>query len=224
MGYLSVSQFVTNRGTHTAFASWRPKPASSDHSYLCVHKPDKDRASLYYAAFGWEQRLPALPGEGGYYAHLALEQTERVEPRDWPSSFVPASPPIVRRGRSRNQYFSSCRLENAVEVVPCRSRLGGVSANAVTGLLVRYANGDRACVGSFRFDWAGETCEVGRGGRLYIGCGRHPESVRDVRNEPPPVDNGLSWLEVPLSGKLEWWSLAETWKVYHIRDAVDAQG
>lgn len=146
-----------------------------------------------------------------------------METREWPGSFVPVSPPPFFNGHSLHQYFSSCRLEDVVEVALCRTRLGGVSEDAVTGLLVRYANGDRACVGSFRFDWASPARQVGRTGRLYIGCGQRLNCVRDVRIEPPLVDNGLSWMEVPLSGKLEWWSSVGSCRVYHIRDPVNAQ-
>jgi hypothetical protein len=196
---------------------------SPQRSYVCVQKPDRHGASLYFGAFEWEQRRIPAPGKSGSHAHFAFDKREPVEPREWPRSFVPASPPIARDPNSMNQFFSSCRLDNLVEVVPCRSRQVGAWAGSVMGLLFRYANGDRACVGSFRFDWAGETCEVGRTGRLYIGYGGKPKSVRDISNEPPPVNMGLYWREVPLSGKLEWWSLLGEGKVYHVPDAADAQ-
>jgi hypothetical protein len=115
-----------------------------------------------------------------------------------------------------DRYFSSCRLKNIVEVTPCRSPPGQQYAEgAVIGMLVRYANGDRACVGAFRFDWAaGEALCIQK---LYLGYGQG--RVMDVRNDMPAADDGpdgLSWTEVPLEGKLEWWFSYDAAEVHHV--------
>jgi hypothetical protein len=122
------------------------------------------------------------------------------------------------------RYFSSCRLEDVVELIPCRCRRHEYCpVGMVTGMLVRYANGDRACVGSFRFDWAEASCEVGPGGRFWLGCSYEPKMVVAVSNEAPPLGytyDGLSWVEVPCEGKLEWWFWYYQNEVHHIHDAV----
>ena len=115
---------------------------------------------------------------------------------------------------SEERFFSSCSLENVVEVTLCRSQ--GGYPDGIIGMLVRYANNDRACVGAFRFDWASETCHVGEAKRLYIGCSQEPRWVKDVRVEPPAEGSELSWMAVPWSGKLEWWFSREQSAVYHI--------
>lgn len=115
----------------------------------------------------------------------------------------------------RERHFSFCRLQNVAEVIPCRSPPGQKYAEgAVIGMLVRYANGDRACVGAFRFDWAAEPCETGRTRKLYLGCGWG--RVMDVGNHLPAADGGLSWTEIPLEGKLEWWFTYDRAEVHHI--------
>jgi hypothetical protein len=98
-------------------------------------------------------------------------------------------------------------------------------------MLLRYGNGDRACVGAFRFDWAEEPVHVGGGkgpqGRVYIGFGKEePRVVREVRGagDSPLGDDGLEWLEVPLTGRLEWWFSMNRAEVYHFGDGEYGSG
>ncbi|KXX73655.1 putative tRNA sulfurtransferase [Madurella mycetomatis] len=171
------------------------------HPFHCVHKPKKDGSPIYFS------------GDDPFRDFYLACEAENAEPtvqRPYPLSLIPQSRPTTLA----RSFFSSCKLEDVAEVTLCRSRRR--SPGGVIGLLVRYANGDRACVGSFRFDWASEPYLVGKASRLYLGCSREPQWVKDVRLEPPADDGGLSWMAVPWSGTLEWWFSAKRCEVHHI--------
>lgn len=143
--------------------------------------------------------------------HLAFDNPEPSVPLDL-APFIPTSPAM--KGEEKGErFFSTCRLSNVVEVTLCRSQ--GGYPDSIIGMLVKYANGDRACVGAFRFDWASEPCQVGQAGTLDIGCTQEPRWVRDIQLEPPPVDSNLAWMTVPWSGRLEWWFSRKQSAVYH---------
>jgi hypothetical protein len=207
-------------------------------AYVSAPKVRKIGSFFYFSPFYWDQW--GLDDDDLFhrYSHVAFNGFDGIEkqtPPRPPPSPTPASSPLESRDGS-DAYFSCCRLEDAVEVVPCRSQpqptgFGLVepqSVGTVTGLLVHYANGDRASVGSFRFDWAERPCAVRQADRLYLGRARKGGWVREVRNSPPPPDDEdlaeVDWAEIPLSGTLEWWSARDRVKVEHIVEHIVADG
>lgn len=190
------------------------------HRYDCVHKPAKSGSHFYFSAFESDHHIT---GFSQYHSHFAFDSAEPSEKREQPASFIPKSPPMERQDPG-DRYFSSCQLDGVVEVVPCRSRPGRQykEGGVVTGLLVRYGSGDRACVGAFRFDWAVSDASVatGRTGKLCIGYGREPTTVVDIRGELPLLEDGLLWVEIPLTGRLEWWSFRDQVEIHHVANDV----
>lgn len=77
-------------------------------------------------------------------------------------------------------------------------------------MLVRYGNGDRACVGQYRVDWTGDTRTVVTSEMLRIGVGKtrggFPYVAKvGVRGLATADADKLVWMDVPWRGRLEWW-------------------
>ncbi|KAM6516568.1 hypothetical protein FALCPG4_014750 [Fusarium falciforme] len=68
-------------------------------------------------------------------------------------------------------HYSSVSLENVVEIIPCRRKVRPLTTPywAITGILLRYANGSRACAGEFRMDCVGEPINVDGAVFVYLG-------------------------------------------------------
>lgn len=139
---------------------------------------------------------------------LAVE--EPVFRRPSPLLLATSSPYPFSHGTA--DYFYS----SAVEVTPCQRELATYSP--IIGLLLRYADGQRACVGEFRMDCIGETLEVDASHRLHLGFARAkkiPPHVSKLELCHPQDGGSLRWLSVPWTGKLEWWFTYGHCKVHH---------
>jgi hypothetical protein len=103
-----------------------------------------------------------------------------------------------------------------VEITICRREFQDHSP--VIGLLIRYSNGNQACVGQFRLDCIGPALQVDGSQKLYLGFARTSFKgpfLAEVALFPPSCRAPYEWLDVPWEGRLEWWfSLWQT-KVHH---------
>jgi len=102
--------------------------------------------------------------------------------------------------------FTVAPLENVTEVTPCLG-VGRVDP-LIVGLLFRYSDGRRACVGEFRLDRCGTTMEVGTSGGLFLGLTQtmlNRSCVTRVEIFRPKDRAPLTWLDLPWKGNLEWW-------------------
>ncbi len=64
---------------------------------------------------------------------------------------MPASPlPYTQYNEA--WYYTSCRMEEVVEIICCASK--GAVATAIHGMLISYVSGGRARLGQYRMDWA----------------------------------------------------------------------
>lgn len=103
-------------------------------------------------------------------------------------------------------YYTSAPLDGVVRVMPCRTGSGDTSA--IIGLLLEYADGSLRCVGQYRHDGASWTLDVGDSPGLSIGFGWRRRSfhhIAQVAVDGPRRDAGLTWLELPWRGPLDWW-------------------
>ncbi len=95
-------------------------------------------------------------------------------------------------------FFSSCGVKDISEVTICRDV--SLSHRPVTGMLLRYASGHRACLGQFRFNMALEEMQIKDGGvLLHIGSRRTAERymyVAEVTVQLPPDRGEASWIHV----------------------------
>ncbi|KAF4973787.1 hypothetical protein FZEAL_9234 [Fusarium zealandicum] len=105
-------------------------------------------------------------------------------------------------------FHSSASLRDVVEVVVCRGSQNG--SFSITGLLFRYANGNQACVGRFRFDCAEAPLKVENSPSLFVGMSGLdrglPIAYVAAISLVPPEDRGeWTWLSVGWSKNLEWY-------------------
>lgn len=134
----------------------------------------------------------------------------------YPASLIPAVPAPAESSMSQRVepwYYSTCRLENVVEIACCIGAVGNYKP--ITGMLVEYAGGHRECVGYYRLDKAARPFRRGSGdhGRLRIGMGisrlGHPYvvSVGPQAHVDSNIDaSTLQWRDLPWHGRLEWWA------------------
>jgi hypothetical protein len=98
-------------------------------------------------------------------------------------------------------------MEGIVDMTLCRDT--AFDHRPITGILLEYENGHRACLGQFRFDKALKKMLVEHITDLYIGSLRTTCSylyIAEIATSPPHDNRGLAWMQVSLHGTLEWWS------------------
>lgn len=98
-------------------------------------------------------------------------------------------------------------MEGIVDMTLCRDTT--CDHRPITGILLKYENGHRECLGQFRFDKALEKLRVEHVTDLYIGSTRTKSSylyVADIITSPLHDCGGLRWMRVSPHGTLEWWS------------------
>lgn len=78
--------------------------------------------------------------------HMLAFETHMPEPDDLLVGMIPHRYAVPGEGF----LYSEASLENVRAVTPCRGLVRG--RQAVIGILLRYENGDRECLGQFRFD------------------------------------------------------------------------
>ena len=112
--------------------------------------------------------------------------------------------PTARTERERVHY-SEADLEDVTHLTPHQN----IDSKKITGILLHYSDGRRACVGSFRLDHAGAPLDVRGAQVIHLGYGRSPRRweafVMRIELEVPKGGDGLEWRAVPLEGKFEWW-------------------
>jgi hypothetical protein len=142
--------------------------------------------------------------------------------------YPPSLTPLVERPLSIRDkhpwFYTSCSMDDVVEVTCCRHCRAADNTAEITGMLLRYAGGGRACVGQYRPDRAASPIRADSAQTLslrLIPVGEFARRVdevrlRDAASRPPDA----SWMDVPLSGRLEWWfSLGQSWLSHSTPDS-----
>ncbi|KAI8656295.1 hypothetical protein NCS56_01232900 [Fusarium sp. Ph1] len=108
-------------------------------------------------------------------------------------------------------HYSTVSLENVVEIIPCRRKVKPLNTPywAITGVLLRYANGGRACAGEFRMDCAGEPINVDGALFVYLGS---VDKTKITYWHLSRIDLNLieddecqGWWYLAMEGTLQWW-------------------
>ncbi|KAF5022664.1 hypothetical protein F66182_5282 [Fusarium sp. NRRL 66182] len=118
----------------------------------------------------------------------------------------------------RNQGFAStARLENVVEVIPCRSWTPG--STGIVGLILTYSDGHKDSVGQIRLDHLMPPVAVDPTGDMWLGSRAHPvsqwhgsivEAMRIIPSDGGTIyggntsEQGLRWIRVQWRGRLDW--------------------
>lgn len=99
-------------------------------------------------------------------------------------------------------HYSSVSLENVVKIIPCRVKISPLNTPywAITGILVRYADGSQECAGEpINFD-----------GPFFVNLAYVTKTERNYWHlegiYPESQDrDGVTWLGLPMEGTLQWW-------------------
>lgn len=149
-------------------------------------------------------------GVGGDTAETDIPKTQHKEYQyrnPYPHSLTPSSPPPYTQ-YNEPWYYTNCRMEDALEITCCTDNTA--PHKPIIGMLLRYSNGGRACVGQYRMDWALDTFTVNPSKALRIGFGKTRRNFLYVARTSlqglasPDLDS-LTWVDIPWHGRLEWW-------------------
>ncbi|KAK2050997.1 hypothetical protein LY76DRAFT_468924, partial [Colletotrichum caudatum] len=106
-----------------------------------------------------------------------------------------------------NFAWSRAKLDDVIEIIPCRRRHQGVEI--FSGLLLRYANRQQTCVGQVRLDQLATPLGVDSACKLWLGFsltgdGPRVSNIR-VSREVATLPDGENWFHVDWCNDLEWW-------------------
>lgn len=122
----------------------------------------------------------------------------------YPPPLIPSFPPPY--SLKEPWHYTNCRMEGVQEITLCLETL---ECTSVIGMLLRYHDGRRACLGQYRLDWAAAPFVVDPSRRLRMGFARSPVLLTYVavvtQDESVAEPEDTRWLEIPWQGRLEWW-------------------
>ncbi|OTB04404.1 hypothetical protein M426DRAFT_261938 [Hypoxylon sp. CI-4A] len=218
---------------------------SRDHPrlYTMVVLGEEPKLTLLYASSGEPLRFwhNTSSSEKEGIAILGFESPVSNTPRAIPRSLRPLHYPLADEDRPSPApwFYSSCSMLGVAQITLCIDALS--DHKPVIGMLLRYVDGRRECVGEMRFDMVTEPIQVGLSEKLHIctstlshgqdssdGDASTWKYVKAVTTQPPVVEvRGDTWLEVSWKGTLEWWFSGacsegtgekETFISYHSRE------
>jgi hypothetical protein len=180
---------------------------------------DRSRSELQYFQLHLIHRAPSR-----IYLAEPRSKIEAVAFDDW--QHTAACDPIFPATISRlpwvdeeSWYHSSCSLSDIVEVIPCHEKEG--KRRHIIGMLLRYRDNRRACVGYYRQDWTTQPLQV-YGSFFKIGLAgpgnrrRNGYRVMAIKTDITAFcHDSYTWRQLPWSGILEWWFTRCTSYVSH---------
>lgn len=135
----------------------------------------------------------------------SVHQNGKGHRSQYPHSLVPASPPPYTQ-YNELWYYTNCRMENVTEITPCVN--GTTEDKPIIGVLLRYKDGRRSCLGQYRLDWALAPVRTDPASALKIGMGKTVKGfpyVARICLQGMACSDSLRWIDVPWRGRLEWW-------------------
>ncbi|KAJ4233200.1 hypothetical protein NW759_001981 [Fusarium solani] len=197
--------FKTNRARHAVFGS--DKEGVYGLILDTIMKPSQEGSRIYFNKIGPENE-PSV-------RYIACDKAFEEPIRKLDLGLGPRTldPPVFP---SQNPWFASrCSLEGVKEVTLCRDV--SISHRPVIGMLVKYTDGHRECLGQFRFDRALKTIQADQSGGLHISLQMMEDLVMEDEDstyvadvygfplgDPSICPENESWVEVSWSGTLEW--------------------
>ena len=161
---------------------------SPSRIYLSNHGPDETLRYIRYLG------VPTVQVDPSVHQHPDSQDCRH----QYPASLIPDESSPLHFDR---WFYTHCRLENVMEITYCMTK-DRHNNPIIIGMLLRYENGRRACVGQYRPDWAGSPLRVDPRGSLWVGQGSY--HVEQVCFEAPAQRGSMLWTEIPLRGRLEW--------------------
>ncbi|KAK1451023.1 hypothetical protein CCUS01_11199 [Colletotrichum cuscutae] len=188
---------VTNQ-ERSSYLGVQPQQGWSRSKWTLLDRPTKNPSSIYLmktalgSLLGFESPKPRLPKPDDH------NPSPRVE---WPTSSYPKF--------RRHEYFAwtSAKLGDVVDIIPCRRNRQG--SEIISGLLLRYIDGQQACVGQIRLDQLQNPICVDRDCKMWFKFSLTSDgpivSGIEQSQEAPSLSKGENWFRVDWCGDLEWW-------------------
>jgi hypothetical protein len=182
--------------------------------------------------FDWFKLCGSLDGPTKMYLNHSVRGVHHLAIENMKSEPTVVAPELVPEVSTRNffgrlsWFYTKAPLSCVSEIIPCRWQQSKHSEDdpspprpgirienrysPITGLLLRYSDGSRACVGEFRLDYAClPPLVVGDAPRLYLGFTSKVQLhsyMAEIRLTRPTglEESSLKWLEVDWTGELEW--------------------
>lgn len=147
---------------------------------------------------------------------LASDQTLNRLKREYPRSLL-SSRLLLNTLNNEIWYHTSASLIDIVEITACKE----VSHEGfeVVGALFSYADGHKESIGQYRLDYDLESHIVVPVTHLHVGTKRNRlglSYVAFLRVTQLPNEQLVDWLDIPLSGRLEWWYSLRQSRIDHI--------
>lgn len=178
------------------------------YEFRQLHAPPQLSSQIYFANHGLTASLTQISA-------IAFQQSQ---PSLTYFGNLPALEPV--HGCLSGWYYSSCRLSDVVEITPCRKANG-----LIIGMLLRYSNDHRECVGQYHLDRTTRSLQVSS---KYLNIGLHAAGTGQQQVMELAVDTELfqascAWKQIPWSGTLDWWFRVDVCVPHHpqMRDIID---
>ncbi|KAI1821607.1 hypothetical protein F4861DRAFT_518075 [Xylaria intraflava] len=196
---------VTNKGRTMMLGAqlryhWAPC------NWTLLYSSDGSASRIFFEACPWG------------ISKLGFESPEPARQGRLP--FIPPPTSPYPEATVLNQYtYSSAALESVVALTPCEVKVAGKPS--IIGLLFRYSDGSRACLGQFRLDWATAPLVVDGSSKLWLTFDMDDGGpfVDSVGVSHPPKPMSPRCLHISWVGKLEWWAGCGQCKVYYQNQA-----
>lgn len=113
-----------------------------------------------------------------------------------------------------NYFYSTANLDGVDTIVPCQRYIRG--RQRIVGLFLQFPEGRQSCVGQIRLDSLASPLQLSGHQRFWLGFSEddHCPFVAGLELSEPTSSEGVSWLEVPLRGNLDWWFSLRQCQVY----------
>lgn len=111
--------------------------------------------------------------------------------------------------------WSSAALDGVISLRQCH-RQRSHSLNMVSGLELQYEDGSMTTVGEVRLDSLGDQTNISSS-CVWLGFLATHEGYPYITaiEAAHPTQNEVTWFQVPLTGRLEWWYSSQQCQVWH---------
>ncbi|KAK2036466.1 hypothetical protein LZ31DRAFT_561119 [Colletotrichum somersetense] len=144
--------------------------------------------------------------------NIAFDSPEPKKPLDYTITLPkPSNIP------GSDYFYSTATLGGVNEITPCQARINGQTK--VIGLLLRYSDGYRACLGQIRLDCLSTSLQVGSNWSMWLVFSKdeHGCFVAGLTLSRPEKDKLPCSLEVCDLDDLDWWFYLQDCKVHRRR-------
>ncbi|KAF4447880.1 hypothetical protein F53441_8630 [Fusarium austroafricanum] len=146
--------------------------------------------------------------------HLAFDSEDKRTDKNEVFTHLQGQYALCSSAAGPQTFSTSARLENVVELIPCRS--WAPRSTGIVGLIFIYSDGHRESVGQVRLDHLLDPIKVEPTGDMWLGFRAIPNggavaeamrvipSIGQTIHGGNPSEEGLKWMRITWKGCLNW--------------------